>query len=74
MAHMVHQFEDNNVQTFEKQLKFMVEVPFATFFDFEAISWKKIYNFDQDTNLYPFSYAMAIAFNPKLNLDKKFYC
>ena len=29
----------------------MGEVPFATFFDFEAISWKKTYNFDQDTNL-----------------------
>lgn len=52
----------------------MGEVPFATFFDFEAISWKKTYNFDQDTNLYPFSYAMVISFNPKLNFDKNFYC
>ena len=32
----------------------MGEVPFPIFFDFEAMSGKKTYNFDQETNLYPF--------------------
>ena len=55
MPGIVCKFENNNVQTFDDNVKFMGEVSFAISFDFEATSGTKTYDLDQDTNLYPVS-------------------
>ena len=53
-------------------MKFMGDLPFSIYFDFEATSGKSIYNFDEDSTLYPLSYSFLIAFQPDLNIEKIF--
>ena len=53
-------------------MKFMGDLPFSIYFDFETTSEKKIYNFDKDSTLYPVSYAFVVPFHPNLNIEKKF--
>ena len=53
-------------------MKSMEDLPFSIYFDFETTSGKKIYNFDEDSSLYPVSYAFAVAFHPDLNIEKIF--
>ena len=52
MPGIVYKFKNSNVQSFEDNVKFMGEVPFAVYFDFETTSGKKTYNFDQNTDLF----------------------
>ena len=59
-------------QTFFDNMKSMEDLPFSIYFDFETTSGKKIYNFDEDSSLYPVSYAFAVAFHPDLNIEKIF--
>ena len=54
---IVCKFENNNVQTFHDNVKFMGEVSFAISFDYEATSGKKTYNLDQDTKLFDWGNA-----------------
>ena len=72
MPSIVFKFENSNVQTFKANVTFTIELPFAIYFNFETISGKKTYDLNQDTDFYPVSYTMVIAFHPKLNLDKTF--
>ena len=53
-------------------MKFMGDLSFAIYFDFETILHKKIYNFDKDCTLYPVSYALVVAFHPELDAEKFF--
>ena len=48
MHGLIYKFENKNILTFEDNIKFMDEVPFAIYFDFETTSGKKTYNFDED--------------------------
>ena len=72
MAGIKYKFENQNVQTFFNNMKFMGDLPFFIYFDFETTSGKKIYNFDQESNLYPVSYAFVVVFHPDLNIEKIF--
>lgn len=53
-------------------MKFMGDLSFAIYFDFETILSKKIYNFDKGCTLYPVSYAFVVAFHPELDTEKIF--
>ena len=55
---------------FFDNMKFMGDLPFTIYFDLEAATGKKVYNFDEDATLYPVSYAFVIAFHPSLNIEK----
>ena len=46
-------------------MKFMGDPPFSIYFDFEATSGKKIYNFNENSFLYLVSYSFVVAFHPK---------
>ena len=41
MSRIIYKFNDQNVQTFEDNYKFMGEVPFSIYFDFETTCGKK---------------------------------
>ena len=66
----VYQFENLNILTFEDNVTFMGELPFAIYFDVETTSGKKVYEFDDIAEMYTVSYAFLVVFHPKLNLDR----
>ena len=53
-------------------MKFTGDLPFSIYSDFETTPGRKIYNFDEDSTLYPVSYAFVVAFHPSLIIDKIF--
>ena len=68
----MYKFNDQNVQTFEDNYKFMGEVPFSIYFDFETTCGKKSFEFDNESELWLVCYAFAVAFNTMLKLDRIF--
>ena len=70
MPGIVYKFQNQSIQTFFENVKFMDDLSFAIYFDFETTCGKKAYNFDDDISMYPVSYAFAVAFHPSLNLDR----
>ena len=72
MPGLVYKFENQNILLFEGNTKFMDEVPFAVYFNFEITSGKKTFIFDEDNMLYPVSYVFVVALHPDLNLQKIF--
>ena len=72
MPGITYKFENQNIQTFFDNMKFMGDLPFSIYFDFETTSGKKIYNFDKDSTLNPVSHACVVAFHPNLNIGKIF--
>ena len=68
---IVYNFENQNIQTIFDNMKLMGDLPFTIYFDLEATTGKKVYNFDEDATWYPVSYAFVIAFHPSLNIEKE---
>ena len=69
---IICKFENQNIQTFLDNMKFMGDLPFSIYFDFETTSAKKIYNFDEDSCLYPVSYSFEVTFYLKISIEKIF--
>ena len=70
LPRIVYKSENQNMQTFLDNIKFMGDIPFSIYFDLEIATGKKIYNLDEDATLYPVSYAFVVAFHPLLNIEK----
>ena len=70
MSGIIEKFENQNILSFGDNVRFMGEPPFAVYFDLETTSGKKIYEFHQEVEMYPVSYAFVIVFNPYLKLDR----
>ena len=69
---IIYKFENQNIQIFFDNTKYMGDLPFAIFFDFKTTSDKKICNFEEDFSFYPVSYSFVVAFYPCLNMEKIF--
>ena len=69
---LVYKFKNQNIETFEDNFKFMGELAFFIYFDFETTYGKKTYDFKKDNVQYEVSYAIAIAFHPDLELETIF--
>ena len=61
---IVYKFENQNIQTFFDNMKFMGDLPFSIYFDLETTRGKKVYNFDEDATLYPVSYTFCDSISP----------
>lgn len=72
MPRVLHKFENQSIQTFFDNVKFMGDLSFAIYFDSETTCDKKTYNFDHDASIYPVSYALVVSFHTSLNLDRLF--
>ena len=70
LSGIIYKFENQNIQTFFDNMKFMGDIPFSIYFDLEVTTGKKIYNLDEDATLYPVSYAFVVTFHPFLNIEK----
>ena len=69
---IMYKFENQNIQTYFDNVKFMGDLLFSIYFDFEITSGKIVCHFDEDAILYQVSYAFVEAFYPCLNIDKIF--
>ena len=72
MPGIVYKFQNQSIQTFFENVKFMDDLSFAIYFDYETTCGKKACNFDDEASMYPVSYAFVVAFHPSLNLDRLF--
>ena len=59
-------------KTLFDNIKFMKDLLFSIYFDFETIPGKNICNFDEDNILYPVSHAFVVIFHLDLNIEKTF--
>ena len=66
MPGLVYKFENQTIQTFFGNVKFMGDLPFDVYFDFETTCGKQTYNSDDDASMYPVSYTFVVAFHPSL--------
>ena len=71
LSGIIYKFENQNIQTFFDNMKFMGDIPFSIYFDLETTTGNKVYNFDEDATLYPVSYAFVVAFHLSLNIEKR---
>ena len=72
MPGIIYKFENQNIQTFFDNRKFMGDPPFSTYFHFETTSGKKIYNFNEGSTHCLVWYAFVVAFHPDMNIEKIF--
>lgn len=72
MPGIIYKFENQNIQTFFDNRKFMGDLPFSTYFHFETTSGKKIYNFNEGSTHCLVWYAFVVAFHPDMNIEKIF--
>lgn len=70
MTGILNKFENQNIQMFVDNKKFMGDVPFSIYFDFETTAGKRVYNFEEDASLYPVASVFAVAFHASLNIEK----
>ena len=56
---IIYKFENQKIQTFFDSTKFMGDLPFSIYFNFETTSGKINYNFDKDSCLYLVSYSFV---------------
>ena len=68
MSGIAYKFENQSMQIFFDNIKFMGDLPFSIYFDFQTTLGKKIYNFDEESTFYLVSYPFVVAFHPPLNI------
>ena len=66
---IVYKFENQNIQAFFDNMKFMGDLLFSIYFDLETTASKKVY-FDEGATLHPISYAFVTSFHLSLNIEK----
>ena len=68
MSGIAYKFENQSMQIFFDNIKFMGDLPFSIYFDFQTTLGKKIYNFDEESTFSLVSYPFVVAFHPPLNI------
>ena len=57
----------SKIVSFQDNFKFMGDLPFIVYFDFETMTGDSVIN---DKKMFVISYCQIFAFNPSLNLQK----
>lgn len=67
MEGIVYSFENNKVISFQDNFKYLGDIRFTVYFDFETTRGNNIF---QEPKIFATSYLQIYAFHPALNLDK----
>ena len=70
MPGIVYKFENQNILTFEENLKNLGDLPFAAYFDFEITTVTTSSSHLEVEEMYQTSYSLIFAFHPKLQLNR----
>ena len=70
MPDVIYKFKNQTLLSFEDNFKHLGAPPFVAYFDFETTTGfdSKIYLDDEE--MYPVSYCLIFAFDPKLDIDR----
>ena len=56
--------------SFEDNFKYLGDLPFVTYFDFETTTGSGKGNYLDSEEMYPISYCLIFAFHPKLDIER----
>ena len=68
----IYNFDIQNIVTFEDNIKYQGDVPFAIYADFETTTPNCDFTSPENDTIFSVSYAIVIAWHPKLNLPRQF--
>ena len=68
---MVYSFNIQNIVTFEENLKYMGDLPFSAYADFETTAPAADYLCPENNKMFAVSYSIVFAWHPKLNLPRQ---
>ena len=69
---VVYNFNIQNIVTFEENIKYQGDLPFAIYADFETTAPNCDFTSPENSTMSAVSYAIVIAWHPKLNLQRQF--
>ena len=67
---MLYKFENQNLVTFEDDLKYLGDLWFVGYFDWETTTSSGSQNSLDIEEMYQVSYGLIFAFKPKLDIDR----
>ena len=70
MLDMLYKFENQNLVTFEDDLKYLGDLWFVGYFDWETTTSSGSQNSLDIEEMYQVSYGLIFAFKPKLDIDR----
>ena len=68
---IVYNFNIQNIVTFEDNLKYIGDVPFSAYADFEITTPCTDFTSPENDKMFAISYALVFAWHPKLNLPRQ---
>ena len=68
---IVCNFNIQNIVTFEENLKYMEDLPFSAYADFETTAPAADYLCPENNKMFAVSYSIVFAWHPKLNLPRQ---
>ena len=68
---IVYNFNIQNIVTFEENLKYMGDLPFSAYADFETTAPAADCLFPENNKMFAVSYSIVFAWHPKLNLPRQ---
>ena len=68
---IVYNFNIQNIVTFEDNLKYMSDVPFSVYGDFETTAPCGDFTSPENNKMFAVSYALVFEWHPKLNLPRQ---
>ena len=69
---IVYNFNIQNIVSFEDNLKYIGDIPFSVYADFETTAPNSDFSCPENSPMFPVSYALVFAWHPKLNLPRQF--
>ena len=68
---IVYNFNIQNIVSFEDNLKYIGDVPFSVYADFETTTPNADFTSPENNTMFAVSYALLFAWHPKLNLPRQ---
>ena len=68
---IVYNFNIQNIVTFEDNIKYQGDLPFTIYADFETTAPNCDFSSPENNTMFAASYALVIAWHPKLNLPRQ---
>ena len=68
---IVYNFNIQNIVTYEDNLKYIGDVPFSVYADFETTAPNSDFTSPENNTMFAVSYALVFAWHPKLNLPRQ---
>ena len=70
MPGVISKFKNQNLVSYEDNLKYMGNLPFVAYFDFETTTGSSSKILIEEEEMSPISYCLILSFHPKLKIDR----